>query len=236
MDTPTINKEAEIDLARVFYLFLKKRRLTAVTALALAAVMGAYKAVDQIKTEFNLKQILLYGALGAVLGVVTVACVVLGKELASSRITCPEDMSRRYNLFVIGCLHVWTNKRGSGLDHWADRRLGRRSKIDTEEACRLMAAKIMLLSGSGETEILMCGTGDVRRIQTAAEMIRRFLPGDMRLRALANPVYSPEAAMEIARAGVILTEEIDRSEIREIDKIVELVSAGGRRIMGCILL
>ncbi|MDD6678374.1 MAG: hypothetical protein PUF71_03180 [Firmicutes bacterium] len=236
MECQTIHADADIDLARVIFLYLKKWRSVLATMAVFAVVLGVYKGVAQTATEFNLKEIMVFCVLGAVMGAFLVACWVLTKEILSGKIACPADVKGRYGLFIVGNIHVWQEKKGTRLDRWLNRCLGHRTKVNTEEACRLMAAKIRLICHNGEKEVLLCGTADQKKIQEVCDTVGKYLPADLKLQVIANPAYHAEAAQMLQTADVILAEEIDRSTFRETDKIVELVSVSGRKVLGCILL
>lgn len=189
-------------------------------------------------SNISIGTIIEYGFLGAVLGALIICVISIIKYMTYKKLHNANELWDNYNIRIIGT--VYDNdklNKHNGIDKLLDKWSGYNKTTDISEQYKRISSAIQFMSPEGSKEIVLTGTTKPELINQIMDKLKEYIPQDGRpLYAVANPVYDIDALLKIKAAAVVLIEETDTSEKREIEKLISILNAGKTEIVGAVVL
>ncbi len=192
--------------------------------------------LEEMLTEPGIKSVVLTAAVGGILGAFAFCGIVLIQYIFTRKLRGAEDIKCRYGCCVLGEFYSEKAARHSGrLSREIDRLAGDRQTADSEDQVyELIAASVRARAGEAAHKIAVTGTVDEKTLRSVADKLSPLMEGD-EIFAAPNPVYDPQLLTKIDESTVLLVERKNVSDRREIDKLAELLSACGARVVGAVI-
>ena len=182
------------------------------------------------------KHILRYAVIGGVLGVLLPALFFAVMYVLGGRIHSAGEVTGAFGVPVLGSLaHSRARRPGKGIDKLIENWEFRHAERDAGRMYDAVAA--LLREQDPAQPLLLTGTVGEKKLRAAAEMLSARLPAGTELRAEPDFVHRPEAVSALGEAGsVLLVEEKHETRTAEMVRMGEMLSIGGAKVFGCILL
>lgn len=179
--------------------------------------------------------ILIYLILGAVVGIVVSGIVLAAIYMYGRKLHDSEDLESRTGGKVIGTLYspVYRGKAKvmRKIDQWS----GVQEITDMEQQYRRLATDIRLqMNHLQKKRVVLTGTVSLEDLLAVRSGLEKYL-GEIEIMAGENPLYQVETAEQLSDADmVILLEKIGASDVKEIRKLRDYLTACGIGILGGI--
>lgn len=193
---------------------------------------------QQPSDGISIGNIIEYGFLGAVLGALIICVISIIKYMTYKKLHNANELRDNYNIRVIGTVynHDKLNKH-HGIDSLLDKWSGYNKAVSMSEQYKRISSAVQVMSSENSREIILTGTAKSEVINQVMDKLKEYIPQDGRsLCAVSNPVYDTEALLKIKASTVVLVEEADVSEKREIEKLLSILNAGKAEIIGAVVL
>ncbi|CUP18852.1 hypothetical protein [Anaerotruncus colihominis] len=184
------------------------------------------------------RRLILWGGLGGVLGAGATILIVILAYLFSNRVGSPEDITRRYNLEILGIMPETNPKKylfGKLIESLEDRAKPASSRKD---GIRLAAEGIKLfLSGEKDKPaILLTGSVGADELTSLGADLGDCLPAAA-VQTGSDCVVNADTLEKLQSSDfVVLAEKLGTSKLSDIDRQVLKIEKVDRKIIGIILL
>lgn len=201
------------------------QRLISLSNSQLAAIKELKRLLPE-ELETGAADILLFAAIGFVLGMVMVAGVTFVLHLASGKVYSARVLQDRTELKILGCL---PGKKRNGLDRWL-RKMEGRAQADAAEA---VAANIANRTKDTQ-QLLLLGNYEDRFLQPLAKALEER--GKV-CTVCAAPAQSAQAMDAIDQCQVaILVETCGVSGYENIIWEKNTINEYGKQLLGCVVI
>ena len=179
--------------------------------------------------------ILIYLILGAVVGIVVSGIVLAAIYMYGRKLHDSEDLESRTGGKVIGTLYspVYRGKAKvmRKIDQWS----GVQEITDMEQQYRRLATDIRLqMNHLQKKRVVLTGTVGMEDLLAVKSGLEKYL-GEIEIMAGENPLYQVETAEQLSDMDmVVLLEKIGASDVKEIRKLSDYLTACGIGILGGI--
>lgn len=175
------------------------------------------------------KSAVIGGIAGGFLGVI----MLLLWYLFNGKLQQFAELERIYGYYLLGA--VYESRKGAGLiSHLLDVWEGHLPKTDVKKEYDLIAAHIEVLNDSKNWKIALTGTAAGEKIKAVAEQLEKYLPERYTVKTMPNPVYDAESLRHIREYALIVVEEKNVSQKKEIAKLTNLLLLGKAEVQGAI--
>ncbi len=186
----------------------------------------------------GMSSIIKYAVLGAFLGAFLICGIAFLKYILYKKLRNEDELRVKYNIRVIGNLHVIPEEKNKNkIDKLINKWSGYNVVVDEHQQYKLIYATIQLMSSSKDKKVILTGTVDPVLINQIMDKLNTVLPqNDCTLCTIPNPVYDGDALLNIKESSVILVEAKYVSDMREIDKLIDILYAGKSEVLGAVIL
>lgn len=180
--------------------------------------------------------ILIYLILGAVVGIVVSGIVLAAIYMYGRKLHDSEDLESRTGGKVIGTLYspVYRGKAKvmRKIDQWS----GVQEITDMEQQYRRLATDIRLqMNHLQKKRVVLTGTVGMEDLLAVKSLVWRSILERSRLWQVRIPLYQVETAEQLSDMDmVVLLEKIGASDVKEIRKLSDYLTACGIGILGGI--
>lgn len=171
-------------------------------------------------------QPLLFGAVGAFLGVFLVAALACVGHLASSRVYSARMLKDRTGLCLLGCIGA---KKHGPIDRWLRKLEGRATEADAEAVAANIANRCKDIS-----KLLLLGNCNASH----AEALTRLLDQQkVDYTLCTDPARSAQSINALAQCdGVVLVETCGKSVYDQVLHCKDTAEEYGKPIIGCVVI
>ncbi len=184
---------------------------------------------------FSLSAVVIRAVIGAFLGAIAVFAYLLLAACTDKYLRDARELEVRFGLFSLGRVHLSQDgaqkKRRCRIDRWIDKLDGQSSAAAAQEYA-LTAAKLEVLSRG--QKILLTGTVAQEVLDKVSEEIRKYLPEDCQIQVKESPLYHADAMKLLADHEVLLVEQLNHTQKKEIVRLVEFLNKSESRILGVV--
>ena len=242
--------ERTVNIKNVLIYALRKWYIMIVSMLAGGVLMGVYRFVKASRTVVKdeatgevigklalsavLKSAVKGVAIGIILGLAIYLCIMAVKYIYSKYMLDADMLKECFGYFNIS--NIYVNTAGKKFDRFLDRLEGCGNAVNLEKEYELIAAKIQVLAEDTSKPIMITGTVGIEDIQTICDNVRKNLPtGQLKVSAEPNPVYDADATLNLKYCSVIIVEAKNRSDIREVARLAEILKQSRATVLGTII-
>lgn len=201
--------------------------------------------IDRLTAEMEPKQvpvstgdIVTYTIMGALLGIVLVCIWLCIKYIFSKKLKDEQDLVGRYGFYILGVFNDINTKQQDLINRLLDKWAGIRRDQNTEDEYRLIAAKIQMSENKQPMHHLMVtGTLPFETLQDVEAKLKSFLPAEQyEIHAAENLAYNSDVLTQIKQYEIVLVEKKDVSDVREVEKLAEVLKVSEVHVVGAIVL
>jgi len=193
------------------------------------ALRKAEKALTQpeeVSGGVSLKKVLLYAAVGGVLGAFLVALVLCVIHMSRSRVYSARTLHNRTGIKILG--RVPMGGKLCAIDAWLRRLEGR----SMDPGMMAVAAANARSHAGGKLAVL--GSADAACLEKFRHALSR---AGVQAEAWGNPLRSVEALEALERCdSVVLVEQCNVSRYADVAAQMELARDLGKKLAGCVLI
>lgn len=201
--------------------------------------------IDRLTAEMEPKQmpvsagdIVTYTIIGALLGVVFVCIGLYLKYIFNRKLRDEQDLMARSGFYILGVFNDINTKQQDLINRLLDKWAGIKKDQNTEDEYRLIAAKIQLSESKQPTHHLMVtGTLPFETLQEVEAKLKNFLPVEQyEIHAAENLAYNSDVLTQIKQYEIVLAEKKNVSDVREVEKLAEILKVSEVDVVGAIVL
>lgn len=201
--------------------------------------------IDRLTAEMEPKQvpvstgdIVTYTIIGALLGIILVCIWLCIKYIFSKKLKDEQDLVGRYGFYILGVFNDINTKQQDLINRLLDKWAGIRRDQNTEDEYRLIAAKIQMSESKQPAHHLMVtGTLPFKTLQEVESKLKSFLPAEQyEIHAAENLAYNSDVLTQVKQYEIVLVEKKDASDVREIEKLAEVLKVSEVHVVGAIVL
>lgn len=201
--------------------------------------------IDRLTAEMEPKQvpvstgdIVTYTIIGALLGIILVCIWLCIKYIFSKKLKDEQDLVGRYGFYILGVFNDINTKQQDLINRLLDKWAGIRRDQNTEDEYRLIAAKIQMSENKQPMHHLMVtGTLPFETLQEVETKLKSFLPAEQyEIHAAENLAYNSDVLTQVKQYEIVLVEKKDTSDVREIEKLAEVLKVSEVHVVGAIVL
>jgi len=185
--------------------------------------------------EFSAIKLVVYAALGMVLGLMAICGYVTAVMVFDGKIHNAKVLEENFHLHMLGTIFENRNKeKRTFLDKWISKLTGPKQKFSSTEEKRIVATKLKTLSKMHK--VMAIGTINAENIRSVVSELKNTLNGsEFELVAAGNPMYSPETMNLLKNYELVLVEKVDETNIKELAKLIRFLQYSEISILGVIL-
>lgn len=201
--------------------------------------------IDRLTAEMEPKQvsvstgdIVTYTIMGALLGVVFVCIGLYLKYIFNRKLRDEQDLMARSGFYILGVFNDINTKQQDLINRLLDKWAGIKKDQNTEDEYRLIAAKIQLSENKQPMHHLMVtGTLPFETLQEVEAKLKSFLPAEQyEIHAAENLAYNSDVLTQIKQYEIVLAEKKSVSDVREVEKLAEVLKVSEVHVVGAIVL
>lgn len=201
--------------------------------------------IDRLTAEMEPKQvpvstgdIVTYTIIGALLGIILVCIWLCIKYIFSKKLKDEQDLVGRYGFYILGVFNDINAKQQDLINRLLDKWAGIRRDQNTEDEYRLIAAKIQMSESKQPMHHLMVtGTLPFETLQGVEAKLKSFLPAEQyEIHAAENLAYNSDVLTQVKQYEIVLAEKKDVSDVREVEKLAEVLKVSEVHVVGAIVL
>ena len=201
--------------------------------------------IDRLTAEMEPKQvpvstgdIVTYTIIGALLGIILVCIWLCIKYIFSKKLKDEQDLVGRYGFYILGVFNDINTKQQDLINRLLDKWAGIRRDQNTEDEYRLIAAKIQMSENKQPMHHLMVtGTLPFETLQGVEAKLKSFLPAEQyEIHAAENLAYNSDVLTQIKQYEIVLAEKKNVSDVREVEKLAEILKVSEVHVVGAIVL
>ena len=201
--------------------------------------------IDRLTAEMEPRQvpvsagdIVTYTIIGALLGIILVCIWLCIKYIFSKKLKDEQDLVGRYGFYILGVFNDINTKQQDLINRLLDKWAGIRRDQNTEDEYRLIAAKIQMSESKQPMHHLMVtGTLPFETLQGVEAKLKSFLPAEQyEIHAAENLAYNSDVLTQIKQYEIVLAEKKNVSDVREVEKLAEILMVSEVDVVGAIVL
>ena len=201
--------------------------------------------IDRLTAEMEPKQvpvstgdIVTYTIIGALLGIILVCIWLCIEYIFSKKLKDEQDLVGRYGFYILGVFNDINTKQQDLINRLLDKWAGIRRDQNTEDEYRLIAAKIQMSENKQPMHHLMVtGTLPFETLQGVEAKLKSFLPAEQyEIHAAENLAYNSDVLTQIKQYEIVLAEKKSVSDVREVEKLAEILKVSEVHVVGAIVL
>ena len=201
--------------------------------------------IDRLTAEMEPKQvpvstgdIVTYTIIGALLGIILVCIWLCIEYIFSKKLKDEQDLVGRYGFYILGVFNDINTKQQDLINRLLDKWAGIRRDQNTEDEYRLIAAKIQMSENKQPMHHLMVtGTLPFETLQDVEAKLKSFLPAEQyEIHAAENLAYNSDVLTQIKQYEIVLAEKKNVSDVREVEKLAEVLKVSEVHVVGAIVL
>lgn len=201
--------------------------------------------IDRLTAEMEPKQvpvstgdIVTYTIIGALLGIILMCIWLCIEYIFSKKLKDEQDLVGRYGFYILGVFNDINTKQQDLINRLLDKWAGIRRDQNTEDEYRLIAAKIQMSENKQPMHHLMVtGTLPFETLQEVEAKLKSFLPAEQyEIHAAENLAYNSDVLTQIKQYEIILAEKKSVSDVREVEKLAEVLKVSEVHVVGAIVL
>lgn len=201
--------------------------------------------IDRLTAEMEPKQvpvstgdIVTYTIIGALLGIILVCIWLCIEYIFSKKLKDEQDLVGRYGFYILGVFNDINTKQQDLINRLLDKWAGIRRDQNAEDEYRLIAAKIQMSENKQPAHHLMVtGTLPFETLQEVESKLKSFLPAEQyEIHAAENLAYNSDVLTQIKQYEIVLVEKKDVSDVREVEKLAEVLKVSEVHVVGAIVL
>ena len=201
--------------------------------------------IDRLTAEMEPKQvpvstgdIVTYTIIGALLGIILVCIWLCIEYIFSKKLKDEQDLVGRYGFYILGVFNDINTKQQDLINRLLDKWAGIRRDQNTEDEYRLIAAKIQMSENKQPMHHLMVtGTLPFETLQDVEAKLKSFLPAEQyEIHAAENLAYNSDVLTQIKQYEIVLAEKKNVSDVREVEKLAEILKVSEVHVVGAIVL
>ena len=201
--------------------------------------------IDRLTAEMEPKQvpvstgdIVTYTIIGALLGIILVCIWLCIEYIFSKKLKDEQDLVGRYGFYILGVFNDINTKQQDLINRLLDKWAGIRRDQNAEDEYRLIAAKIQMSENKQPAHHLMVtGTLPFETLQEVESKLKSFLPAEQyEIHAAENLAYNSDVLTQIKQYEIVLAEKKSVSDVREVEKLAEILKVSEVHVVGAIVL
>ena len=201
--------------------------------------------IDRLTAEIEPKQvpvstgdIVTYTIIGALLGIILVCIWLCIKYIFSKKLKDEQDLVGRYGFYILGVFNDINTKQQDLINRLLDKWAGISRDQNTEDEYRLIAAKIQISENKQPMHHLMVtGTLPFETLQEVEAKLKSFLPAEQyEIHAAENLAYNSDVLTQVKQYEIVLAEKKSVSDVREVEKLAEILKVSEVDVVGAIVL
>lgn len=201
--------------------------------------------IDRLTAEMEPKQvpvstgdIVTCTIIGALLGIILVCIWLCIEYIFSKKLKDEQDLVGRYGFYILGVFNDINTKQQDLINRLLDKWAGIRRDQNAEDEYRLIAAKIQMSESKQPAHHLMVtGTLPFETLQEVESKLKSFLPAEQyEIHAAENLAYNSDVLTQIKQYEIVLAEKKNVSDVREVEKLAEVLKVSEVHVVGAIVL
>lgn len=194
-------------------------------------------AMEPKEVPVSMSDIVKNAVIGAFVGVFIVCAWLCVRYLFGKKMKDEQDLLGRYGYYILGNFYSANPKQKDGINRLLDKWAGIRRNQDEDEEYRLVAAKIRMSRDEQPVRLMVTGTLPVETLEQVGKTLEHLLPAAQYQVCVAeNLTYNAETLTAIKQYEVVLVEKKDVSDLREIEKLADILRVGHVRVVGAVVL
>ncbi|MCI6173868.1 MAG: hypothetical protein MR671_06380 [Clostridiales bacterium] len=193
------------------------------------------KQADTVENHISKKTVVK----GFIFGVLLVALISAFCYFTGRTLRTADGVKDQFRLHHLGDFEDANRRIRRGLDGWLDQVFRPVNSLGREEnGDRIMAAIGLAVGEEEEKEILFTGEADGEKVKSLMDQLgeaQHRIGVKAKMIWLPDPVHHAETMIRLSDFdGVVLTEQIGRSAIRDIEDEINMIRNAGPAILGYI--
>ena len=181
-----------------------------------------------------IKQIIKYGIIGAVAGMILTAGYFFILILMQDMLICTSALEYRYNLPVLGIYHN-KKKSVSKFDAYCEKQLGICNNYSIDEQIQYIVSNLMIFrKDTSAKKILLVGNVSFETMSEIQECLQKHM--NREIIAAGNIMKKPQALTTLDEDSIVIDVETWSNSLhKDIRKAFRLIQASGKVIAGFIV-
>lgn len=228
----TTNLQADIDK-----LTASNEKLETANGELRTAVSEKKTQIENLNSSGNLKRIVKYAVMGAMLGAFVVCGIVFLKYFRDNTLRNSAELKEKYDLPILGEFCSAAALKHTKFEKMLDQLSGDvQTHPEKRQVYDIISAGIQALGEKVPMRLAVTGTVDKETLREVSGWLCKFLPEEYEILMASNPVYNPGFLVELRQYTILLVEVKQRSDKREIDKLVEVLCRNEVKVIGAVVL
>lgn len=193
------------------------------------------KKEETFTPEFSFVKVVVFSALGAVVGLMGLCGYVVVIMLSNNKIYNAQVLESNFGLHILGTVSEGTTaKKKNFLDKWIEKLNGINQNVSADSEAEIIATKIKTLSKTGK--VMAIGTVDVENIQHLVKIINNA-GGDTGIEIIAagNPMYSTDTLNKLNEYELVVVEIVNDTNSKELAKLMRFINKSEAKVLGTIV-
>lgn len=209
------------------------------------AIENRQTEIDQLIAEMEpkevpvgIKDIVLYAVLGALLGIFVVCAWLCVQYVFGKKLKDEQDLIGRYGFYILGIFYAASAKQKDVINRLLDKWGDIRRDLRESDAYALIAAKIQMSENKQDVHrLLVTGTLPAETLTDVESKLKAYLPAaQFELCVAENLAYNSSMLTQIDQYEIVVVEKKGASDLREIDKLAEVLKVSNVPVVGAIVL
>lgn len=200
--------------------------------------------IDRLNTEMEPKEVPVgigdiakFSIIGAFLGIFLV-CIWFGLNyIFGKKLKDEQDLIDRYGFYILGVFNAVNTAKQDIINRLLDKWAGIKGDQNEEDEYRLIAAKIQMTESRQPTHLMVTGTLSAETLVGVERKLKDLLPAEKyEVHTAENLAYNSDVLTQIKQYEVVLVEQKNASDLREIEKLAEVLSVSKVHVIGAVVL
>lgn len=200
--------------------------------------------IDRLNTEMEPKEVPVgigdiakFSIIGAFLGIFLV-CIWFGLNyIFGKKLKDEQDLIDRYGFYILGVFNAVNTAKQDIINRLLDKWAGIKGDQNEEDEYRLIAAKIQMTESCQPTHLMVTGTLSAETLVGVERKLKDLLPAEKyEVHTAENLAYNSDVLTQIKQYEVVLVEQKNASDLREIEKLAEVLSVSKVHVIGAVVL
>ena len=228
----TTNLQADIDK-----LTASNEKLETANGELRTAISEKKTQIENLNSIGNLKRIVKYAVMGAMLGAFVVCGIVFLQYFRDRTLRNSAELKEKYDLPILGEFCSAAALKHTKFEKMLDQLSGDvQTHPEKRQVYDIISAGIQALGEKVPMRLAVTGTVDKETLREVSGWLCKFLPEEYEILMASNPVYNPGFLVELRQYTILLVEVKQRSDKREIDKLVEVLCRNEVKVIGAVVL
>lgn len=231
--------------AKIASLQQSSEKLETDNAALTKAIENRRTEIDQLSAEMEPKEVpvgikdtVLYAVVGALLGIFIVCAWLCVRYVFGKKLKDEQDLIVRYGFYILGIFYAASAKQKDAINRLLDKWGDIRRDLQENDAYALIAAKIQMSENKQDVHrLLVTGTLPVETLTDVESKLKVCLPAaQFELCIAENLAYNASMLTQIEQYEIVVVEKKGASDLREIDKLAEVLKVSNVPVVGAIVL